>query len=110
MTGAVLVAFLMLLMGLEILILELAYSIRDEDRANRTEAFTGASRESMPTAWILNRTSHPPKEFHAEAVDEAILVRVQKYLEAEQTLAAEFVSKPSVEALYRESGRKVLLG
>lgn len=38
--------------------------------------------------------------------EEAMVRRVQNYIESEQTLADQFVSHPSVESLYRESGRK----
>jgi hypothetical protein len=39
-------------------------------------------------------------------VDERLLSQLQQYMEAEQTLANEFVLQPSIESLYRESGRK----
>jgi len=40
-------------------------------------------------------------------VDEALLWRVQQYLEAEQMRVDEFVLQPSIESLYRESGRSL---
>lgn len=39
--------------------------------------------------------------------DEALIGRLQQYLEAEQLLADEFVLQPSIESLYRESGRRL---
>jgi hypothetical protein len=40
-------------------------------------------------------------------LDEALVGRLQQYLEAEQLLADEFVLQPSLESLYRESGRRL---
>ena len=40
-------------------------------------------------------------------VDEALLWRVQQYLEAEQVRVDEFVLQPSMESLYRDSGRSL---
>jgi hypothetical protein len=39
--------------------------------------------------------------------DDALLGQLQQYLEAEQILANEFVLQPSIESLYRESGRRL---
>ena len=39
-------------------------------------------------------------------LDEGLLGQVQQYLEAEQRLANEFVLQPSMESLYRDSGRR----
>jgi len=39
--------------------------------------------------------------------DEALVWQVQQYLETEQVLADEFVLQPSLESLYRESGRRI---
>ena len=41
--------------------------------------------------------------------DEALIGRLQQYLEAEQLLADEFVLQPSIESLYRESGRRLTI-
>lgn len=41
-------------------------------------------------------------------IDDALLWQVQQYLETEQTLADEFVLRPSIESLYRESGRRLV--
>jgi hypothetical protein len=39
--------------------------------------------------------------------DETLVWQVQQYLEMEQVLADEFVLHPSLESLYRESGRRI---
>ena len=41
-------------------------------------------------------------------IDERLFSQLQQYMEAEQTLANEFVMQPSIESLYRESGGKPL--
>jgi hypothetical protein len=40
-------------------------------------------------------------------LDDALVGQLQQYLEAEQHLADEFVLQPSIESLYRESGRRL---
>jgi hypothetical protein len=48
----------------------------------------------------------PPAGARSGPLDEALFWQVQQYLEAEQLLADEFVLRPSMESLYRESGRR----
>jgi len=40
-------------------------------------------------------------------LNEAFLQQFREYVDAEQTLASEFVLHPSMETLYRESGRRL---
>ena len=40
-------------------------------------------------------------------VDDALLWQLQQYVDAEQMLADEFVLQPSIESLYRGSGRRL---
>lgn len=49
--------------------------------------------------------SRPPSP-RSGPLDEALLWQVQQYLEAEQLLADQFVLQPSMESLYRDSGRR----
>ena len=49
--------------------------------------------------------SQPPGP-RSGPLDEGLLWQVQQYLEAEQRLADEFVLQPSMESLYRDSGRR----
>lgn len=49
----------------------------------------------------------PPTRPRSGPLDDAILLQVQQYLDAEQLLADEFVLQPSMERLYRESGRRL---
>jgi hypothetical protein len=48
----------------------------------------------------------PPTGPRSGPLDERLFWQVQQYLEAEQLLADEFVLRPSMETLYRESGRR----
>jgi hypothetical protein len=48
----------------------------------------------------------PPASARSGPLDEALLWQVQQYLETEQLLADEFVLRPSIESLYRDSGRR----
>jgi hypothetical protein len=49
----------------------------------------------------------PPVSPRLAPLDEALVGQLQRYLEVEQTLADEFVLQPSIESLYRESGRRI---
>jgi|MudIll2142460700_1097286.scaffolds.fasta_scaffold116610_2 hypothetical protein len=57
----------------------------------------------IPRFLVVNRPTSP----RPAPPDDALLWQVQQYLEAEQTLADEFVLQPSIESLYRESGRRI---
>jgi hypothetical protein len=48
----------------------------------------------------------PPTGARCGPLDEALFWQVQQYLEAEQLLADQFVLQPSMESLYRDSGRR----
>ena len=56
----------------------------------------------IPRFFVVNQPVAP----RPGVVDEAFASHVRQYLEAEQLLADEFVLRPSMESLYRESGRR----
>lgn len=58
----------------------------------------------IPRFFVVTTQSAAPR---VGPLDDAFLGQLQQYLDAEQTLADEFVLHPSVESLYRESGRKI---
>ena len=49
----------------------------------------------------------PPTGARSGPLDEGLFWQVQQYLEAEQLLADQFVLQPSMESLYRDSGRRL---
>ncbi|MFI5395907.1 MAG: hypothetical protein ACHQ9S_10275 [Candidatus Binatia bacterium] len=57
----------------------------------------------IPRFFVVNQPVSP----RIGTMDEALVWQVQQYLEAEQILADEFVLQPSIESLYRESGRRI---
>jgi hypothetical protein len=87
---------LILVLGARRIENEIALRAREarEDRANAARA---------PHFFVAN----PPASARVGQIDEALLWRVREYLEAEQVLADEFVLQPSIESLYRESGRRL---
>jgi len=62
-----------------------------------------ADAAGIPRFFVVTQPAVPA----VGRVDEALLLQLQQYLTAEQTLADEFVLQPSMESLYRESGRKI---
>ena len=77
-----------------------------------TQEIEGRAREArefrehaahIPGFLVVSRPASP----RLAPPDEALLWHVQQYLEAEQTAADEFVLQPSIESLYRESGRRI---
>ena len=61
---------------------------------------TDAAR--IPRFFVVSQPTSPRRG----PLDEALIRQLQQYLEAEQLLADEFVLQPSIESLYRESGRR----
>lgn len=62
-----------------------------------------ADAARIPRFFVISQPASP----RAGRPDEAFLSQLQDYLDAEQTLADEFVLQPSIESLYRESGRRI---
>ena len=61
-----------------------------------------ADAARVPRFIVVSRPTSP----RSGPLDEALLWQVQQYLEAEQLLADQFVLQPSMESLYRDSGRR----
>ncbi len=81
-----------------------ARRIEDELEARAREArqiLADAAR--IPRFFVVTQPAGP----RVGRVDEALLWQLQQYLDAEQMLANEFVLQPSIESLYRESGRRL---
>ncbi len=81
-----------------------ARRIEDEIKAREAgarEARAEAAR--IPRFFVVAPQPRP----RIGQLDDALLWQVQQYLEAEQTLADEFVLQPSIENLYRETGRRL---
>lgn len=87
---------LMLLVG--------ARKIEDEiEERAREQREVRARAARTPRFFVVTQPASPV----AERLDEAVLWKLQQYLDAEQTLADEFVLQPSIESLYRESDRRL---
>lgn len=81
-----------------------AQRIEDEfkERVRETEEIR-AQAARVPRFFVVT----PPPPPRVGPFDDAFLWQLQQYLDAEQTLADEFVLQPSLESLYRDSGRKL---
>jgi hypothetical protein len=72
-----------------------------------------ADAARIPRFFLANQPADHAVASHAVAShelarpDEALIGQLQQYLEAEQHFADEFVLQPSIESLYRESGRRL---
>ncbi len=105
MLGVLIGALFMFAFGGMLLILFLgARRIEDEfkDRAREVHKIR-ADAARIPRFFALTQPAGPA----VGRVDEALLWQLQQYLDAEQLLADEFVLQPSIESLYRESGRRL---
>ena len=105
MLGALIVGLFTFAFGGMLLILILgARRIEDELRERAREAREVRTETArIPRFFVVTRPAGPA----VGRVDEALLGQLQQYLDAEQVLADEFVLQPSVESLYRESGRRL---
>ena len=90
--------------GMVLIIFLGARRIEEEfkEKARETQAIR-AQAARVPKFFVVT----PPGAPRVGPFDDAFLWQLQQYLDAEQTLADEFVLQPSVESLYRESGRKL---
>ena len=90
--------------GMLLIVLLGARGVEEELKARarqENDLCTAAAR--IPAFFFANQ----PAGSELGRRDEALIGRLQQYLEAEQLLADEFVLQPSIESLYRESGRRL---
>jgi len=72
------------------------------ERAREAEKLR-ADAARIPRFFVVTQPASPG----VGRVDDTLLWKLQEYLEAEQVLAADFVLQPSIESLYRESGKRL---
>ena len=97
--------FTFLFGGLVLILFFGARRIEDElvQRAREAQKIR-ADAARIPRFFVITQPAGPA----VGRVDDALLWQLQQYLTAEQTLADEFVLQPSLESLYRESGRRLI--
>lgn len=88
-----------------VLILTFGYQAVEEERAKTGKASTEAPAPRVRSSRFFG----PVRPAEPATPDEAMLMRVQRYLDAEQAIAEQFVSEPSVESLYRGAEERVHL-
>ncbi len=90
--------------GMLLILILGARRIEDElvERAREAQEIRAAAAR-IPRFFVVTQ----PASHRIGQVDEALLCQLQQYLEAEQTLADEFVLQPSIESLYRGAGRRL---
>ena len=97
--------FAFLFTGLLLAVFLGAQRVEEELKERAREAVQMREQATrVPRFFMVNRAASP----RVGPLDEAMLWQVQQYLDAEQTMADEFVLQPSVESLYRESGRRIV--
>lgn len=107
MDGAFLLfLFIPALFGAVFLILALGFRSIEQERAAREADETAESDKLIPIPRFFARAGRGRAASPAEPVEDAVLHRVQRYLRDEQALADEFVSEPTVERLYRRTGKE----
>ena len=111
MLGALLGMLFAFLFGGMVLMLVLGgRAIEEERKREEREARPRLMEDSRLARFFAPALSVAPQTELDEALllrIEALLLRVEKYLETEQSLADAFVSQPSIENLYRESGMRL---
>ncbi len=104
MLGIVIVLSTFAFGGMLLIVFLGARRIEDEfAEKTRVEEAIRAKAAWIPRFFVVT----PPTAPRVGPLDDAFLGQLQQYLDAEQTLADEFVLQPSVENLYRDSGRKL---
>ncbi len=105
MLGILLIGLFTMLFGAMLLILFFgAQRIEEELGEQQREAEAMRAKAAhIPRFFVITQPAGP----HAIKPDDAFLWQVQQYLDAEQTVADEFVLQPSMENLYRESGKRL---
>jgi len=89
--------------GLLLIVVLGARRVDEERRARATREACMVVREPRFVVVAASR----PEPRHGSAVDDSFFSQLQQYVEAEQLLADQFVLQPSIEALYRSSGRSL---
>jgi hypothetical protein len=90
--------------GMLLIVVLGARQVEDElKKRARVENDIRAAASRIPGFFLANQPLPP----EGGRLDEALLGRVQQYLDAELLLADEFVLQPSIESLYRESDRRL---
>lgn len=99
------VLFALLFGGLVLIVFLGARRIEDELGERKMEAGRiRAKAARIPRFLVVN----PVTTSRAGRPDEALVWQLQQYLETEQVFADEFVLHPSLESLYRESGKRIM--
>lgn len=86
---------LILALGARRIEAELAGKEREEQKGREEVA-------RIPRFFFVPQSASP----RTGRMDEALLWQLREYLDAEQVFADEFVSQPSVESLYRDTGSR----
>ena len=95
--------FTFLFGGMMLMLFFGARSIEEEfNERQREVSKVRADAARIPRFIVVGQPTRP----RSGPLDEAVLRQVQQYLDAEQLLADEFVLQPSMESLYRDSGRR----
>jgi hypothetical protein len=105
MLGVLLGGLFMFTLGGTVLILLLGVRRIENGRRERVREAQEIRAEAARIPRFFAVT--PPAGPQNEQVDEALLWQLQEYLDVEQVLADEFVRQPTIESLYRESGRRL---
>jgi hypothetical protein len=105
MLGVLLGGLFMFTLGGVLLILLLGARRIGNGRKERAREAQEIRAEAarIPRFFALTPSANP----QIEQVDETLLWQLQEYLDVEQVLADEFVQQPTIESLYRESGRRL---
>jgi hypothetical protein len=105
MVGVLLGGLFIFTLGGTLLILLLGARRFENGRGERVRETQeiGAEAARIPRFFAVT----PPADLQIEQVDETLLGQLQEYLDVEQGLAEEFVREPTIESLYRESGRRL---
>jgi hypothetical protein len=91
--------------GMLLIVVLGARRVEDELKARAREENRIGAAARLPGFFFANQ----PAGHELARLDEALIGRLQQYLEAEQLLADEFVLQPSIESLYRDSGRRLTI-
>ena len=95
--------FTFLFGGMMLMLFFGARRIEDEfNESQREITKVRADAARIPRFIVVSQPTSP----RSGPLDDSILWQVQQYLDAEQLLADEFVLQPSMESLYRDSGRR----
>jgi len=86
--------------GMLLILIFGAQGIEAEREATRREARKARPQLArIPRSFVVSQPARP----QGEKSHDAFAAQLEQYLEAEQMLADQFVSEPSLESLYREA-------